>query len=314
LCHTEGKAMSKGTPRESRISGLFNVDKPGGMTSHDVVGALRRASGERRIGHAGTLDPMATGVLLVCMGQATRLSEYLMAGRKSYAADIRLGASTDTDDADGEIVAEADASGVTRDQIERALPAFRGEIAQVPPMYSAIKRDGVALHKLARQGVALELEPRPVTIYALDVAAWQPPVLSVAVTCSKGTYIRALARDLGQALGCGAHLTRLTRTASGPFTLEQAAPLDALVASLREGSWERYLISMDAALARYPGRTMGAEEAARIQQGQQVALPGADTAAELLKAYAPEGALLALLRYDEGTRRWQPDKVFATNG
>ena len=305
--------MSRRAPREIKISGLFNVDKPAGMTSHDVVGALRRASGERRIGHAGTLDPMATGVLLICMGQATRLVEYLMAGRKAYAADIRLGIVTDTDDADGEVVARGDATGVSLDSIERALPALRGAIAQVPPMYSAIKRGGVALHKLARQGIELEREARTVTIYALDVVSWQPPTLSVTVVCSKGTYVRALARDLGQALGCGAHLARLVRTASGPFTLEGAVPLAELVASLQDGSWARHLIPMDAALARYPGCVVDAEAAQRIRQGQQVALPD-EPAAELLKAYAPDGALLAVLSYDERTGDWQPNKVFSTNG
>ncbi len=306
--------MSKGASRESRINGLFNVDKPAAMTSHDVVGALRRASGQRRIGHAGTLDPMATGVLLVCMGQATRLSEYLMAGRKRYAAEIRLGIVTDTDDAEGEVVAEADPSDVTLAEIERALGAFRGEIAQVPPMYSALKREGVALHKLARQGVELELEARPVTIYALNLVTWQPPMLGVTVECSKGTYIRALARDLGQALGCGAHLAKLARTASGAFMLEQAVPLDELVASLQEGTWEQHLIAMEAALARFPSYTVSAEDAARLRQGQQISLPEQGAGAEVVKALDPDGALVALLRYDEGTGRWQPDKVFATNG
>jgi tRNA pseudouridine(55) synthase len=187
-------------PREVPLSGILNVDKPAGMTSHDVVDAIRRLAGQRKVGHAGTLDPMATGVLLVCLGQATRVAEYLMRGRKRYRATVVLGAATDTYDGEGEIVSSGGPTDFSQEQIQAALAGFVGRIEQVPPLYSALKRDGQPLHRLARQGKTIELESRPVEIEEMSLLDWTSPSLVVELTCSPGTYVRSLAHDLGQRL------------------------------------------------------------------------------------------------------------------
>ena len=314
--------MSRKSRRgQAKISGIFIVDKPAGVTSHDVVQAVRRASGERRVGHAGTLDPMATGVLLICMGKATRLSEYLMEGRKRYRATIHLGVTTDTYDAQGQVTSQADALAVTRSQVEAAAARFVGVMEQRPPMYSAIKRQGQPLYKLARQGIQVEREPRPVHIHDIRFLAWAPPLFTLEITCSKGTYIRSLAHDLGQALGCGAHLAALTRTASGSFDLEQAITLPALLDALGNGTWAQHLRPMGEALGGRPAWTVDADTARRIQQGQQVEglLPSSldrDVAEGdgpdnlLCRAYNHAGDLIGVLRFLPETGKWQPDKVF----
>src|SRR6185436_17123998 len=200
------------------MHGFLNIDKPPGMTSHDVVARVRRLARQKRVGHAGTLDPAATGVLVVALGLATRLVEYIQeATTKRYRAVIRLGATTTTDDAEGEVLATAPVPALDPLAIETLLDQFRGQIAQVPPMYAALHHEGRRLHELARAGIVVERAARAVTIEQLDVLDWSPPVLVVDVMCSKGTYIRSLARDLGQVLGCGGHLKALKRTAVGTF-------------------------------------------------------------------------------------------------
>ncbi len=189
--------------------GILIIDKPSGLTSHDVVNRVRRATKIRQVGHAGTLDPMATGVLVVCLGQATRVSEYLLGHDKAYRATIRLGIETNTYDADGEIVATHDVN-VDRAEVERALAQFVGEIQQVPPMYSAIKRDGQKLYELARQGIEIERAARSVIIHSIELRDYQAPDATIDVRCSAGTYIRSIAHDLGAALGTGGHLIDLT--------------------------------------------------------------------------------------------------------
>ena len=216
------------------MDGILNLNKPKGWTSHDVVAYVRRLTGIQRVGHAGTLDPMATGVLLVCLGRATRIVEYLMAGRKRYRTVLHLGISTDSHDADGQVTATVPVV-VTRADVEKALPNYRGSIKQIPPMVSAIKRDGQPLYKLARRGITVERASRPVEIYELKLTEWLPPTLTVELTCSPGTYVRALARDLGQELGCGAHVTALSRLASGEFTLCEAIGLDQFTAMATPG-------------------------------------------------------------------------------
>jgi len=297
---------------QANISGIANVDKPAGLTSHDVVAAVRRASRQRRVGHAGTLDPMATGVLIICLGEATRVTEYLIAGRKVYEAWVHLGVETDTYDATGAVVATGAAEQIPRAEIEEALAQFVGVIEQVPPMYSAIKRDGQPLYKLARRGIEVARDARLVEIQDIQVRDWAPPILHLNITCGKGTYIRSLAHDLGQALGCGGHLARLVRTASGRFTLAEATPLDALLEGLRQRGGEPHLLPLDAALSDYPALTVDAETEVRLRYGQAVELPDASPSASgHLRAYGPDGTLVALLRYDTATARWQPDKVFA---
>jgi tRNA pseudouridine55 synthase len=256
--------------REVPLSGILNVDKPPGMTSHDVVDVVRRVAGQRKVGHAGTLDPMATGVLLVCLGQATRVAEYLMAGRKQYQATITLGITTNTYDADGQIVDCGQVADFGRAEIEATLCNFVGSIEQVPPMYSAIKRDGQPLYKLARQGQEVEREPRPVEIDEITLLDWTAPSLVVRVTCSPGTYMRSLAHDLGQQLGCGAYLAALIRLRSGQFALEQAVSLERLQEAFQHGQEAQYLLPLDEALLSWPAMIVGADDARRIVQGQAV--------------------------------------------
>ncbi len=213
------------------MDGVINLFKPSGMTSHDLVDRLRAIARQKEVGHAGTLDPMADGVMLCLLGRATRLTPYLHALRKSYRGTMTLGIRTTTQDAEGEIFHATDASPITREQVEAVAQQFIGTILQVPPMYSAVKIGGQKLHELARQGVEVERKPRPVTVYALEILAFhegEHPRVEFRVECGSGTYIRTLASDIGDRLGVGAHLSQLTRTAIGQFRLEDAHSLDEL--------------------------------------------------------------------------------------
>ncbi len=287
------------------MDGILNVNKPRGMTSHDVVARVRAIARQREVGHAGTLDPMATGVLLLCLGRATRLAEYLMDSPKEYRARVRLGITTDTDDAEGAVIAERPVD-VDQAAVETALSRFRGRILQVPPMYSALKREGQPLYKLARRGMEVEREPRPVVIYRLELTAWDPPELTLEVLCSPGTYIRALARDLGEALGCGAHLTGLVRLASGDFRLEDAVELDAVTPERLPS----LLLPPDTALRRYPALYLNEADARAVSHGRDI--PGPPPVGDgppLARAYGPDGQLLAVLEYRPERGMWHPKKV-----
>jgi tRNA pseudouridine55 synthase len=285
-------------------SGIVVVDKPGGMTSHDVVARIRRLAGTRKVGHAGTLDPMATGVLVVGVEKATRLLGYLAATQKQYDATIRLGQSTSTDDAEGEITGGTPAAGVSAETIAKAVAGLTGEIQQVPPKVSAIKVDGQRAYRLTRAGAAPDLPPRPVTVYEFTVTAvnHDGDLLDVDATvrCSSGTYIRALARDLGAALGVGGHLTRLRRTRVGGYGLEAAKTLDQLA--------ERFevLPLAQAAAAAFPRRDLSADEARRLAHGGRLAAAGTVSPTA---AFAPDGTLIALLSEESGQAR--PLVVFA---
>lgn len=283
------------------MDGILNLDKPQGLTSHDVVARVRAVARQRRVGHAGTLDPLATGVLVVCLGRATRLAEYLTASPKQYRACVRLGIATDSYDAAGQVVAERPVTA-SREQVEAALERFRGTILQVPPMVSALKRDGKRLYELARQGVEVERAARPVEISDLKLVSWTPPDLVLEVTCSPGTYIRSLAHDLGQVLGCGAHVTSLVRLASGDFRLEDALPLADLPERLASA-----LLPLDAGLGRYPALHLDEAAAHVVRSGR--ALPAEGAAAGLARAYGPDGALLAIVAYLPERQVWQPRKV-----
>jgi tRNA pseudouridine55 synthase len=290
-------------------SGLIIVDKPGGMTSHDVVGRIRRLTGTRRVGHAGTLDPMATGVLVIGVEKATRLLGHLMLTEKVYAATIRLGQSTSTDDAEGEPAGGAPASGVTRDALDAEIAKLTGEIMQVPPGVSAIKVDGQRAYKLTRAGEAPELAARPVTVHEFTVtgvrAAGDFLDVDAVVRCSSGTYIRALARDLGAALGTGGHLTALRRTAVGPYDLSAARTLDELAITTQVTPLA------DAASAAFPRADLAEEDAGRLAHGMRVAAPAEVTVASAddpVAAFAPDGTLIALVTLDSG--RLRPLAVF----
>ncbi len=285
------------------IHGFLNIDKPAGMTSHDVVARVRRLVGQKRVGHGGTLDPAATGVLPIALGEATRLVEYLVEGRKRYLAEIRLGATTTTDDAEGEVMQEQPVPPLSHADLVQAVQPFIGAIQQVPPMYSAIQIDGQRMYDLARQGQTVELEPRQVEIDRIDVLDWQSPLLRLDVICGKGTYIRSLARDLGAALGCGAHLAALRRTQVGPQTIDTAAPLDDLVADPSRVA--QHLLSPDTAVADWARADVDDATVRRIRNGLAVRLW---VKSELVRAHGPDGSLVALLRFDSGL--WKPFKVF----
>ena len=277
--------------------GIVVVDKPPGMTSHDVVGRCRRIFSTRRVGHAGTLDPMATGVLVIGVERATKILGLLTAAAKSYTATIRLGQTTSTDDAEGELVRSASARHLTNEAIESAVGGLRGDIEQVPSTVSAIKVDGKRAYRLAREGQTVELKARPVRIDRFAVRDVRPGPdvvdLDVEVDCSSGTYIRALARDLGAALGVGGHLTVLRRTRVGRFGLDQAYPLDELAER------PRLSYSLDeACLLMFPRRDLSAEEAEATGNGRPLEPAGIDG---VYAACDPDGRVMALLR-DEGAR------------
>lgn len=208
--------------------GLLLIDKPTGMTSHDMVDGVRRMFRFAKVGHGGTLDPLATGLLVLLIGKATRLFDIVMGGDKTYEGVMRLGVETDTEDRDGQITAQKDASGVTVDQLTASMAARKGDLMQTPPMVSAIKRDGVPLYKLARSGKTVEREPRLIHVYDFQLLGFTPPDARFRLTCTKGTYVRTLCADIGRELGCGACLDELRRTASGPHTVDQAISLETL--------------------------------------------------------------------------------------
>jgi len=288
------------------VDGLIVVDKPAGMTSHDVVARIRRLARTRRVGHGGTLDPMATGVLIVGVNKATRLLTYVIGAGKSYAATIRLGQSTITDDAEGEVTATAPVDGVTAAAIEAGLVAQRGEIDQVPSAVSAIKINGKRSYKRVREGETVELPARRVSVHRLDVldvrrtvtVDGQPVVdVDVTVDCSSGTYIRAIARDLGTALGTGGHLTALRRTAVGDITLAGAATLDELEAAAPD------VVSLplaEAARQTFPQRTATADEARVLSHGGPLAPVGIDGP---YAVFDSDGVLLAIVAERDGRAR-----------
>lgn len=300
-------------PRRPELAGILNLNKPPGMTSHDVVAAVRHAARVRRVGHTGTLDPMATGVLLVCLDQATRVAKYLMDTDKLYRAQIRLGQTTDTDDAEGQIIRQRplppDLDVLT---LQDVLMNLKGQRDQIPPRFAAIKRNGVPLYKLARKGMDPKPSPRRVVIHAIHLLEWHSPTLTIEVHCGPGTYVRALARDLGEQLDCGGHLSNLIRLRSGRFPLERSTELEEALRLLRETPGQNLaniLWPIDAALNSMPRMTVDAEAERGLRQGRQV--PGPPTASvERRRVYAADGRLVAIARYDERTGLWQPDTVF----
>ena len=290
--------------------GLLILNKPSGITSHDVVNRVRRATHIKQVGHAGTLDPLATGVLVVCVGRATRLSEYLLGHAKAYRATIRLGIETDTYDADGEVVATHDVH-VEHVTIEQALHSFVGEIQQIPPMYSALKRDGQKLVDLARQGIEIEREARSVVVHSIDLLGYNEPDVTIEVHCSAGTYIRSIAHDLGVKLSTGAHLTALTRIAAGSFTLQQAIELAAFETSARDDQWQPLLHAMDEALSDWPLVVIDDADRARALNGAPLFSITLD--APRCRAHDEQGRLIALLVFDQKKQWWRAEKVLAAN-
>lgn len=299
--------------KTSPISGFLNIDKPYGMTSMDVVRRIRRATGVRRVGHAGTLDPIATGVIPVAVGRATRVIEYLVDSPKVYTGGIVLGISTDSYDAMGEVTGERGASSISRERIEEVLCGFRGTVAQVPPMFSALKRDGKRLYELARKGIEIEREPRQVEVYDLQMIAWEPPVATLRVRCGKGFYMRSLAHDVGESLRCGAHLKSLVREEVGPFRVDAAASLEEVEESFQDSSWGDLLHEPDSVLSSMRALVLGTKLRKLVCNGRPIPLGAAAEEGgpdERCRAYGTDGAFLAVVRFDASRRQWQPEKVF----
>lgn len=293
----------------SRLDGVLVVDKPAGLTSHDVVARVRKAARQKKVGHAGTLDPEATGVLVVALGRATRLVPYIQASRKTYDARMRLGATTTTLDAAGEVTGVTDASEVTEEALCAAMGRFTGDIKQVPPMVSAVKVDGERLHAKARRGEEVEREPREVTVHELVLSEFLPgPEASAAflVTCSPGTYVRTLAADIGDALGVGAHLTALRRLGSGRFSVAEALPLDTLEEAGRAERLHELVLPMAEAVADYPSVTVDEADARAIGHGKPLAPTGH---AGPVAVVDERGRLLAMVEDRDGQAR--PLGVFA---
>lgn len=301
------------------MRGFINIDKPRGITSFEVVRRVRRAARTKKVGHAGTLDPNATGVLPIAVGEATRLVDELVGARKRYSAEILFGVETDTYDIEGEIVSAHDASAVTEERLRVALAGFLGEQMQVPPAYSAVKRAGVPAYRAARRGDPLTLEARPVITYALDILDLDRhdparPVLHLDVRCGKGFYVRSLAHDLGALLGTGAHLAGLRRTQVGPFLAEDAVPLEEALTRLDAGEGAQIVRPPDAVLEDWPRVTLTAEQVTRCRQGLDVSLVSngyvAPPGRREVRAYSPDGTLLALLEPSSVLGAWHPYRVF----
>jgi len=295
--------------RQAVRHGYVVIDKPAGWTSHDVVARVRRVVDEHRVGHAGTLDPAATGVLPVAVGLATRTVEYLANSSKAYRAWIRFGVTTDSADRDGAVTATSDPSGLNLDAIIQALNLFRGSLFQTPPMHSAIKVKSKRLYELARQGVEIEVQAREITIHDLQVVEWSSPELCIDVECSKGTYIRALARDIGAAVGTGAYLARLVRTRAGPFALEDAISLDELKRALVDPGWEQVAFPPDKVLDDQSALVLGVSQSRDWGHGKTITLDSIENISSIIRAYDAQGRWLGVGSVDLATSSLRPVKV-----
>jgi tRNA pseudouridine55 synthase len=297
------------------VDGILCINKELNMTSHDVVARIRKLLKQKRVGHTGTLDPLASGVLPICLGQATRVAEYLSEDGKAYDAEIVFGAVTDTYDREGTILRTANTATLTREYIEDALAHFTGKQWQLPPRYSAIKIQGQPAYKFARAGTEVALEPRPIEIFALDILEWHSPILSLHIECGKGTYIRSLAYDLGERLGCGAYLGALTRTRSGPFTLADSVTLAQVEQYSEQGTIASVLFPADKALQNYPACHLDEETTLRVLHGNGFSYPalGDSPTYSMARVYAPGGTFIAIAYWDGQTQQWQPKKVLSSH-
>jgi len=287
---------------------ILLLDKPQGLSSNAALGRAKRILGIRKAGHTGTLDPLASGLLVLCFGEATKVAGFLLDGDKSYVAEIRLGLTTETDDAEGEVISEQPVPTLDPEALERVLDAFRGPIEQIPPMYSALKQNGERLYKLARRGETVERPARAVTIRELSMLECQADRLIVQVCCSKGTYIRSLARDLGEMLGCGAHLTALRRTQSAPYRLSDSVTLEELESLTPEAARARFQ-PPDSALGHLPAIELQGDESERLQLGQRLSSQRSGDLRGLVRLYGPSG-FFGLGEADE--RGLKPRRLFST--
>lgn len=297
-----------------RVNGILLLDKPAGLSSNQALQRAKRLFQARKAGHTGSLDPLATGLLPLCFGEATKVSGFLLDADKHYQVRCRLGVTTDTGDAEGEVLEETPLPALDPARVESVLARFRGGIEQIPPMYSALKHKGQRLYKLAREGKEVRREPRPVQIHALSLVALEDDTLSLDVRCSKGTYVRTLVEDIGRALGCGAHVIALRRTGLGPFDGPAMHTLEALEALADEGftALDRCLQPMDSALVQWPAVELAEDVAFFLMQGQPVWVPRIPKAA-WLRLYTREGRFLGMGCPDaEG--RIAPKRLLATGG
>jgi len=295
---------------DSGLDGILLIDKPAGWTSHDVVAKARRITGQRRIGHTGTLDPMATGLLVLCLGKATRLVEYMTRHDKKYEGKIILGVATDTDDADGTVISTAPVPDVDEAKLAELIGTFTGTLNQMPPAYSALKVDGQRAYAVARRGGTPDLPKREVRVDRLELTAIGEGRLAISVSCGPGTYIRSLARDIGGALGCGAHLGALRRTQAGGFSVVGATTLDQLTAIVEAGEMEEALLQPDDGILTFDAALVTGEHAEKLSHGLSVQMLGCERAAEVARIYDAGGAFIGVGRVgDDGQIR--PIKVFA---
>jgi tRNA pseudouridine55 synthase len=257
------------------LTGIVLLDKPVGITSNKALQQIKNLFNAQKAGHTGSLDPVATGLLPICLGEATKISQFLLSADKTYVADLKLGIKTNSGDVDGEIIQSRPVSVASSAQIEKVLERYRGEIEQIPPMHSAIKKNGVPLYKLAHQGIEIDREPRRVTIFDLKLLSFEKDILKISVHCSKGTYIRTLADDIGEDLGCGAHICQLRRLQVGPFTAEEMYTLEQLQNMAQQGYdvLDKVLLSLDKGLMQWPPVNLSGDAAFYIQQGQPVFVP-----------------------------------------
>jgi tRNA pseudouridine55 synthase len=294
------------------MDGILNINKATGMTSHDVVARIRKLLRQKRVGHAGTLDPAASGVLPICVGQGTRVAEYLSESGKAYQAEIVFGVVTDTYDSEGSIIRTASTTDLTLPRIEAALVSFLGPQMQMPPRYSAIKLQGQPAYKRVRAGEEITLKPRPIKITRLEILSWLSPRLTLAIECSKGTYIRSLAYDLGEQVGCGAYLGALIRTRSGPFLLAESITLEQLPEAVDTDTIQQHLFPPDRVLQDYPALTLDEATTERVLHGNafHYNLEAISTTPNLARVYNQEGKFVAIAGWDADMGMWQPKKVF----
>ncbi len=301
--------------KKTTINGFLNFYKSSGPTSMDAVRDIKKLTGQRkRIGHGGTLDPLAEGVLPICFGQATRLMEYLVDSPKLYRMEVELGVTTTTYDGEGEVVKQGDISEVNREAVEEALKSFQGIIYQTPPMYSAIKHHGKRLYELARSGQEVEREARKVEVSRIDVLSFEPPILRLDVESGRGAYMRSVAHDLGEALGCGAFLKSLVRLKSGPFRAEEGISLTRFQETVEDGSWQQHIQPADSVLLQMKSVSVSKAAEGYIRRGLPVSLlphVGAYTGyMERCRAYTQDGRFLAVVSFDKPRNQWRPQKVF----
>ncbi len=272
--------MGRRRQKGRNVQGILLLDKPLGETSNSALQKVKHLYQARKAGHTGSLDPLADGLLPICFGGATKISAFLLDADKRYWVRVRLGETTTTADAEGEILQRRPVEGIDRERVEAVLERFRGEIQQIPPMYSAVKHKGERLYKLARDGVEVEREPRTVHIHELELLRFEPPELELNVRCTKGTYVRTLAEDIGEALGCGAHVIGLRRTGVGPYGDDHLVTMEQIEATLESdglAGLDRLLLPVESALMHWPEIRLGADSAFYVRQGQPVLVPNAPT-------------------------------------